>query len=60
MNKKTLLILEIIWITVGLICLVAGVQYALKTGGPRVFIFLLMALISFTFAWFRHNQRKKH
>jgi hypothetical protein len=59
MNKKTLLILEIIWITVGIICLVAAVQYAMKTGGSRVFIFLLMALISFAFAWARHSQRKK-
>lgn len=60
MNKKTLLILEIVWIAVGIACLAAGIQYAIKTGGPRVFIFPVMALVSFAFAWVRHKQRKKN
>jgi uncharacterized membrane protein HdeD (DUF308 family) len=60
MNKKSLLILEIVWITVGTISLVAGIHYAFKTGGSRVFMFLLMAAVSFLFAGVRHWQRKKH
>jgi hypothetical protein len=59
MNKKSLLILEIIWIVVGFICIAAGVRFAIMTGGPRVFIFLLMAGVSFVFALVRHRQRKK-
>jgi hypothetical protein len=60
MNKKTLLILEIIWIAVGIVCLAASTRYAIITGGSRVFIFFLMAVVSFTFALFRHRQRKKN
>jgi hypothetical protein len=59
MNKKTLLILEIVWIAVGVFCIAAGIRYAIISGGSRVFIFLLMALISFGFALMRHRQRKK-
>ena len=59
MNKKSLLVLEIVWITVGIICIAAGIRFAIITGGSRVFIFILMALISFAFAWWRHQQRKK-
>jgi hypothetical protein len=59
MNKKSLLILESVWIIVGIICIAAGIRYAILTGGSGVFIFILMALVSFTFAWVRHRQRKK-
>lgn len=59
MNKNPLLILEIVWIIVGIGCLAAGIGYAITTGGSRIFVFLLMALISFAFAWARHTQRKK-
>lgn len=59
MNKKSLLILEIIWIAVGIVSLAAGTRYAITSGGSRVLIFLLMAVVSFTFAFIRHRQRKK-
>jgi hypothetical protein len=59
MNKKSLLILEIIWIGVGIVCLAAGTRYAVLTGGSRIFIFFLMAVVSFAFAFIRHRQRKK-
>jgi len=59
MNKKSLRILEIVWITVGIFCIAAGIRFAITTGGSRVFIFIIMALVSFTFAWGRHRQRKK-
>jgi hypothetical protein len=59
MNKKALLVLEVIWITVGVLSLVAGFFYGIKTGGSKVFVFLLMGLVSFVFAYIRHSQRKK-
>jgi hypothetical protein len=59
MNKKTLLILEIVWITVGIICITAGIRLAINGGGSRIIVFLIMALVSFVFAWVRHRQRKK-
>jgi Flp pilus assembly protein TadB len=59
MNKKSLFILEIVWISVGIICIAAGIRSAFTNGGSRVFIFIIMALVSFGFAWLRHRQRKK-
>jgi hypothetical protein len=59
MSKKHLLILEIIWASTGILCIAAGIRYAITTGGSRIFIFILMALISFLFAWLRHRERKK-
>jgi hypothetical protein len=59
MNKKSLIILEIVWIAVGIICIAAAIRNVATTGGPRVFIFILMAIVSFAFAWIRHRQRKK-
>jgi len=59
MNKKWLLALEIIWITIGILCLAAGTSFAIQTGGFRSLIFFLMALISFLFAWIRNRERKK-
>jgi hypothetical protein len=59
MNKRLLLILEIIWIITGILCLAAGTRFAVQTGGKRTLIFLLMALVSFLFAWLRHRDRKK-
>jgi len=59
MNKKTLLILEIIWIITGILSIAAGVRYLIKGGGKMFFIFPLLAIISFLFAWIRHRERKK-
>jgi len=59
MKNSSLLILEIIWIVTGVLCIAAGIRYAITTGGSKIFIFALMSLISFVFAWLRHRQRKK-
>jgi hypothetical protein len=59
MRNSSLLILEIIWISTGVLSIAAGVRYATVTGGNKIFIFALMALISFVFAWLRHKQRKR-
>jgi hypothetical protein len=52
-------VLEIIWISTGVLSLAAGIKFVLTGGGNKIFIFALMALISFVFAWLRHKQRKK-
>jgi hypothetical protein len=59
MRNSSLLVLEIIWIVTGVLCIAAGIRFAIAGGGGKVFIFALMALISFLFAWLRHKQRKK-
>jgi len=59
MNKKSLLILEIVWIVVAILCIAAGIRYTIKFDGSKVIIFILMALVSIAFAWIRHRQRKK-
>jgi hypothetical protein len=60
MSNKWLIVIEIIWIVTGILCVIAGIRFALTNGGNKIFVFALMALVSFTFAWFRHNQRKKN
>jgi hypothetical protein len=59
MRNSSLLVLEIIWIATGILSIAAGVRFAITTGGTKIFLFALMALISFVFAWLRHKQRKK-
>jgi tryptophan-rich sensory protein len=59
MTKKSLLILEVIWIVIGIASAIAGVHNAINTGGKRLLIFLLMTIVAFGMAWLRHNQRKK-
>jgi hypothetical protein len=59
MRNSSLLILEIIWWTVGAVAIISGIRFALTEGGSTTFIFFLIALVSFLFAWVRHRQRKK-
>jgi hypothetical protein len=59
MRNSSFLVLEIIWIVTGVLCIGAGIRFALTTGGNKIFIFAFMSLISFVFAWLRHKQRKK-
>jgi uncharacterized membrane protein YczE len=59
MRNSSLLVLEIIWIAVGVLCITAGISFAITSGSSKIPIFALMALICFVFAWIRHNQRKK-
>jgi len=60
MRNSSLLVLEIVWISTGVLSILAGIRFAFTNGGNKVFIFALMAFISFIFAWLRHNQRKKN
>jgi hypothetical protein len=59
MNKKFLLILEIVWIITGILSIAAGIRYIIKDSGNKFYIFPVLALISFIFAWLRHRERKK-
>jgi hypothetical protein len=59
MRNSSLLILEIIWIVAGILSVIAGIRFAMTTGGSKIIIFASMAIISFLFAWMRHRQRKK-
>jgi len=59
MRNSSLLILEIIWWATGIISIIVGIRIAFTDGGTKTLIFILMALVSFLFAWMRHKQRKK-
>jgi len=59
MSNNSLIVIEIIWIVTGTLCVIAGIRFALTSGGNKIFVFAIMALVSFAFAWLRHNQRKK-
>jgi len=59
MNKKFLLVFEIIWIITGILCAIAGIRYIAHGGGKLAFVFPVLAIISFIFAWLRHRERKK-
>lgn len=59
-SNKYNLILEIVWIIMGLLCIAAGTRlFIIKGYETRVLLIALMAVISFLFAWFRHTRRKK-
>jgi uncharacterized membrane protein YczE len=59
MRNNSLLVLEIIWIAIGVLCLTAGIRFTITSGSSKIPIFALMALVCFVFAWIRHKQRKK-
>jgi uncharacterized membrane protein YczE len=59
MKNSSLLILEIIWIATGILCISAGIRFAITGGSGKIPVFAIMALICFVFAWIRHKQRKK-
>ena len=59
MKNRYALILEIIWLIIGIICLAGGIRSIFIGDKSRIAVFFIMALIAFGFAWFRHSQRKK-
>ena len=60
MSNRSLLILEIVWIITGILCVAAGIRFAIINGySNRILILVIMAIISFLFAWMRRRQRKK-
>jgi hypothetical protein len=59
MRNSSLLIMEIIWIVTGVLSLAAGIRCISSGDDKKIVIFVLLALVSFIFAWIRHKQRKK-
>jgi len=59
MRNSLLLFFEILWITTGVLCIAAGIRIARTDGSSKIIIFVLMAVVSFLFAWLKHKQRKK-
>jgi len=59
MNKKFILVLEIVWIITGILCLFAGSRSLTIHNKSVAYIFFLLAAVSFLFAWFRDRSRKK-
>jgi hypothetical protein len=59
MRNSSILALEIIWIATGVLCIIAGIRFAITNGMNKVPLFALMALVCFVFAWIRDRQRKK-
>ncbi len=59
MNKKTLIILEILWIVIGIFCIAAAIHNKIIGGGDKFLILLGMGLLAFVMAYFRDRQRKK-
>jgi hypothetical protein len=59
MNRKFNILLEVVWILTGLLCLYAGIRLALGKGGTPMYVFFLLGIVSFLFAWYRDKERKK-
>jgi len=60
MNKRTLLILEIAWLIIGVLCIIAAAHNKIASDGSKFLIFLLMGVAAVVMSRFRHNQRKKN
>lgn len=54
-----MLIMELLWIIAGLAALIIGIHQIFTTGSNNIYVFALIALVSFLFAGIRHYQRKK-
>jgi len=59
MNKKSLLLIEIIWIILGAVCLAIAVRETVINGFGKAWLFLVMSVFAFILAWLRDSQRKK-
>ena len=59
MNRKSLLLIEIIWAILGLMCLGIAIRETVNAGIGRAWLFYVMAIAAFVLAWIRDSQRKK-
>jgi hypothetical protein len=50
--------LEIIWLTLGILSLLAGIYNRMVQGREENLIFLIMALLAFMMYFYRRNLRK--
>lgn len=60
MNKRTLIILELLWIVIGVFCFAAAIHNKITSGGERFLILIGMGVLSFIMAYIRDRQRKKN
>lgn len=60
MNKRTLIILEILWIVIGVLCVAASIHNKITSGGERFLILLGMGILAFIMAFVRDRQRRKN
>ncbi|HCC70562.1 MAG TPA: hypothetical protein DEQ09_05355 [Bacteroidales bacterium] len=59
MNKRTLIILEVLWIVIGVLCIAAAIHNKIISGGERFLILAGMGILAFIMAYLRDRQRKK-
>jgi hypothetical protein len=58
MNKKPIHFLEIVWILVGIACLVFGIQKAIDNGIGNSYTFFILAAVAFSMYALRRHLRK--
>jgi len=59
MNKKSLLLIEIVWIILGLVCLGIAIREITTNGFRQAWLFIVMSAAAFVLARIRDSQRKK-
>jgi hypothetical protein len=59
MSKKTLLLIEIVWALLGLVCLGIAIREISQNGLRGAWLWLIMTVGAFTLAAVRDSQRKK-
>ena len=59
MNKKALLLIEIVWVILGLLCLGIAIRELIINGFSKAWLFLIMSAAAFVLAAIRDRQRKK-
>ena len=59
MNKKSLLLIEIVWVILGMVCLGIAVREIATNGIRQAWLFFLLSAGAFVLAWIRDSQRKK-
>jgi hypothetical protein len=59
MNKKALLLIEIVWVVLGLLCLGIAIRELIIYGPSKAWLFLVMSSAAFVLAAIRDRQRKK-
>lgn len=59
MNKKKLRLLELAWLIIAILSVIAGLHRTSATGFFSGIMFFIMALISFAMYFFRRNSRRK-
>jgi hypothetical protein len=59
MNKKSLLLIEIVWIILGTVCLGIAIREISANGFTSGLLYLVMAAGAYALAWVRDSQRKK-